>query len=496
MDIVAATAGGVALIRNNGDRTFTEVTEDAGLNAIGSTVDAIPADLDDDMDVDLIFVTRRGDVVIASNLRGGMFEVLSAVAAAPDGVVEVAAGDMDNDGDMDLAVTAPGGVFVLENAGGMEFTGRSEPALESTVRWAGSGNALWLADLDNDGRLDILAATEAGGVLGINDGSGHFLDTRAPLAPLAERNVHPIAVTAVDADTKLDLITSRGDFGVALNIGDTGRGLIVAPTGVKNNVDAVGAIVELLAGDRYSRATSDGRPLHFGLGTDGRVDALRIRWPNGIQQGVLDAEPDQTLAVEEKAGLVGSCPFLYTWNGETTEFITDILTVTPLGLPIMPGMYVPPNWDEAIRVTSDQMAPTQDGYLVAQVTEELREVTYVDQVRLYAIDHPASVEVQPNEKFKFPPFPEFGVHVLDGARPPRRATSHDGTDATERLIHTDGLVVGDLPLTRYQGITGRHELVMDFGSVPPPTRRSRCICPAGSTGPMPPSTSRCRRIRA
>ncbi|MBZ0269448.1 ASPIC/UnbV domain-containing protein, partial [bacterium] len=266
---------------------------------------------------------------------------------------------------------------------------------------------------------------------------------------------------------RLDLLTTSGAFGIAHNIGETGHAIVLSPVGVKNSRDGVGAIVEMLLGSRYARAACDGHPVHFGLGEAEKADALRIRWPNGIQQGVLEAAADATTPVEEKAGLVGSCPFLYTWNGRTHEFITDILTVTPLGLPIMPGMYVPPNWDEAIRVTSDQMAPTADGYLVAQVTEELREITYLDQVRLYAIDHPAGVEVQPNEKFKFPPFPEFGVHVLDGARPPVRATDHRGNDVTETLLLTDGLVVGDLPLTHYQGITGRHDLVMDFGTVPP-----------------------------
>jgi hypothetical protein len=120
-----------------------------------------------------------------------------------------------------------------------------------------------------------------------------------------------------------------------------------------------------------------------------------------------------------------------------------------------------------IRVTDDQMIADEEGMLVAQVTEELREVTYLDQVRLVAIDHPAGTEVQPNEKFQFPPFPKFGVHVLEKPLPPRRAVDHRGRDVAERLLHTDGLVVGDLELTRYQGIVERHSLEIDFGEVPP-----------------------------
>jgi len=468
VDLAAASATAPVLLRNNGDRTFTDVTAESGLEPIGATVDVIASDLDNDQDVDLVFVTRKGVVVVASNERGGKFAVTEPLAAAPPGAFAVAAGDLDGDGDDDLVVAAPGGAYVLDNAGELRFDPRDAAAISTTIRWSATGgDCLWLADLDNDGSLDVLAATETGAVLGVNDGRGAFLETAAPLSPLDAAGVHPVAVAAVDGDERLDLVTSSGAYGLALNIGETGKGLLVDPRGVKNCRDGVGTIVELLSGSRYSRRTADGHPVHFGLGEDGRVDALRLRWPNGIQQGVTTAQADQEIPVEEKAGLVGSCPFLYTWNGETHEFVTDILTVTPLGLPIMPGMYVPPNWDEAIRVTSDQMQPDAGGDLVAQVTEELREVTYLDQVRLYAIDHPDTVEVQPNEKFKFPPFPEFGVHVLDDARPPVSATDQRGRDVTERLLWTDGLVVGDLDLTHYQGITRRHDLVLDFGTVPP-----------------------------
>lgn len=467
VDIVAAGTNGPILIRNNGDRSFADVSAESGVQDVGATVDVIPADLDDDQDVDFAFLTRRGSVIVAANARGGRFVPGEEITLKGGSAFAFAAGDVDQDGDLDLVLAAPAGIFLLTNDGDLQFS-ETGPVLAGTARWPSiGGDTIWLADLDSDGLLDLLVATEVGAVLGINDGGGRFLETDAPLAPLRAASVYPVAVAAVDGDAQLDLVCSSGAFGIGVNVGQTGDALLVEPVGVKNNRDGVGTIVELLADSRYVRGDATGGPVHLGLGSEGRVDALRVRWPNGIQQGVTDASPNETVRVEEKAGLVGSCPFLYTWNGERHEFITDILTVTPLGLPIAPGAYVPPDWDEAIRVTSDQMQPTADGFLVAQVTEELREVTYLDQVRLYAIDHPPTVEVQPNEKFKFPPFPEFGVHVLDGARPPVRAIDHRGRDASERLLETDGLVVGDLPLTRYQGITERHSLELDFGTVPP-----------------------------
>jgi hypothetical protein len=468
VDLLAAGLGGPLLFRNNGDRTFADVTAAAGFEIVGPLADLAPGDLDDDRDVDLFFVTRDGRVLVASNLRGGRFEVLSPLTGAADGAFAVALADLDGDGDLDLATAGTQGVAVTENLGGLEFAATGTLVLPAPVRWpAPGGESLWARDFDNDGRVDLLCARESGGELALNQGGLSFAPTSEPLRPLTERDAWPIGAELVDEDGRVDLLVSRADFALALNIASLPPSLVVFPRGTKNNPDGVGAILELLSGPRALRADADGGPVHFGLGPEGRIDALRVQWPNGIRQAVLDATPDVPTVVEERAGLVGSCPFLYTWNGERTEYVTDILTVTPLGLPVRPGSYVPPDRDEVIRVTEDQMVPDEEGWLVAQVTEELREVTYLDQVRLYAIDHPTGIEVQPNEKFKFPPFPEFGVHVLDAVRPPHRATDHLGRDVTEKLVAADGLVVGDLPLTGYQGITEMHDLVIDFGEVPP-----------------------------
>ncbi len=467
VDVVAAGTRAPALVLNHGDGTFSDVTEASGLAVVGACVHVEAVDLDNDADVDLVFVTRSGDVVIASNLRGGRFEVQAPLPGTPGGAFSLSTGDVDQDGDVDLAVAAPGGAFLARNEGELRFETASTAVVAGTPRWPSpGGESIWLADLDNDGLLDVLIATETGGKLGVGDGAGSFRETSAPLEGLAAAGAYPVAALPVTGDAKVDLVASTGEFGLAENIGEIPAGVLLDLKGVKNCVDGVGAIVELLSGAGYARADAGGRPIHFGLGRRGSADAARIQWPNGIQQGVTGLKPGETREVEEKAGLVGSCPFLYAWDGEKYEFITDILTVTPLGLPVAPGAYVPPDHDEAIRLTSDQLVP-RDGWLDVQVTEELREITYLDQVRLYAIDHPADVEVQPNERFKFPPFPEFGVHVLDGARPPVKATDTRGRDVTEVLYHIDDLVVGDLETTHYQGIVQRHHVVLDFGEVPP-----------------------------
>lgn len=469
IDLVAATSLGPVLVRNNGDGSFEDVTGASDLASIGPCVDVAVGDLDDDRDVDLVFVSQRGQVRIASSVRGGKFVVQEPVAGLPGGPFDVAVADFDADGDLDLAVAGPDGVSLVENQGDLRFVARAEVAVEGRVRWPSAGmTTLHPGDFDNDGRIDLLLAQETGGLVALNVGDFSFLASPEPLAALRQAGAIPIAAGLVDADAKLDVISSKSALGFARNVGRMGDALVLSPVGTKNNRNGVGAIFELLAGPAYTRQDGRGYPIHFGLGERREAEAVRVRWPNGIEQAITEeAKPGATVIIEEKAGLVGSCPFLYSWNGRTFEYITDILTVTPLGLPMAPGMFVPPNWDEVIRLRGDQLRPDAEGMLTLQVTEELREVTYLDQAKLYAIDHPADTEVQPNERFKFPPFPEFGIHVIDGARPPITATDTHGRNVAEILSELDDVVVGELPLTRYQGITGRHFIEVDFGDVPP-----------------------------
>lgn len=468
LDFVGLGTLGVQLLQNNGDRSYADATGGSGLETLGACTCVLAGDLDDDQDVDFVFVTRKGKAVVASNLRGKKFQVLPPIAAAPEGVFDGTLGDFDNDGDLDLALAGSMGAIVLRNDGKLQFAKASnELAITGNLLWPNSGaHSLFSGDFDNDGRLDLLGARANETVLALNQGNVKFTVPPAVTRPFQEKNLIPAAVVLLEGDGKLDFILSHGKAGIARNVGAIGNSFVARLKGAENNEDGVGTILELLSGSRYVRRDARSRVVHFGVGIAGKIDAVRVQWPNGIQQAVIDPKPNTSQEVKEKPGLVGSCPFLYTWNGEKNEFITDILTVTPLGLPVMPGTYVPPNWDEVIRVTSEQMQPTASGMLEARVTEELREVTYLDQVRLYAIDHPSGTEVQPNEKFKFPPFPEFGIHLLDKAIPPVLAIDHRGRDVTEKLLFTDDVVVGDLELTRYGGITQMHTLTVDFGVIP------------------------------
>ncbi|MCB1020482.1 MAG: hypothetical protein KDC27_11180, partial [Acidobacteria bacterium] len=108
----------------------------------------------------------------------------------------------------------------------------------------------------------------------------------------------------------------------------------------------------------------------------------------------------------------------------------------------------------------------RDGALEVRITEELREVAYLDQIRLFAIDRPAGVDVYTNEKFKAPPFPQFqlfGVREQQKIRP-TRARDGQGRDVLDRVSKRDGRYVDGFERT-FRNTAEMHELTLDLAGL-------------------------------
>ena len=337
-----------------------------------------------------------------------------------------------------------------------------------------SGAVPTLTDLDLDGAVDVVWSGADGAGQAVY---GLALDTAvaAPL-PVIEGARGPLMVAEVDAPDPyaspvLDVVTMRGADLVAISPeGDLGSSIYLKFIGKKDNRQGVGAIVEVRAGKVYRRIFLRGGAEVVGIGNQDYADVVRITWPNGVVSQETDVEKgaqfmlDNDTFAEQQEGLIGSCPFLYTWNGETFEFISDVIGITPLGLPMAPGMLVPPDHDEYVLVRGDQLVPDENGELVIQFTEELREVTYLDRVRLDVVDHPASADVYLNERFTFPPFPEPHTHTVSSIAAVKKATGSDGKDWTEELQEQD--FRHPAPFARlggqYLGLAEPHFLELEF----------------------------------
>ena len=231
---------------------------------------------------------------------------------------------------------------------------------------------------------------------------------------------------------------------------------------MKNLKLAPGATVEVKTGASYQKKIYEGVPLLFGLAGYKEVDTVRITWPNGLIQN----EPKQpvltALNFKEAQRLSGSCPMIFTWNGKQFEFITDVLGVAPLGASSGDGQYFPVDHDEYVQIPGESLVE-RDGDYEIRITEELREVSYLDQVQLIAVDHPAGTEIFTNEKFKSPPFPEFRLFGVEPADLSGGGARSAGRDVLARLLKRDR-TYPDSFHRDYAGVAELHHLDLDFGN--------------------------------
>jgi hypothetical protein len=152
---------------------------------------------------------------------------------------------------------------------------------------------------------------------------------------------------------------------------------------------------------------------------------------------------------------------IFTWNGRGFEFITDVLGVAPLGASAGDGTYFPVDHDEYVQIPGASLV-ARDGTYEVRLTEELREVSYLDKVQLIALDHPGDVDVFTNDKFKSPPFPEFRLFGAKARVYPSKARDDGDHDVRSTLLRRDRIY----PTTfarDLSGVAALHTLDLDFG---------------------------------
>jgi hypothetical protein len=441
VDLLVTTKAGPRLLRNDGldgSGGFSDASAEARLPA--GEFRALSEDLDHDNDVDFLLVERSsGGVRFLSNDRGGRFSDASASLPAGLRGTWIVPADFDGDAWVDLAVFGSELALYTRTATG---AWRSEVKRFSLAD-APTGEPR-AVDWDLDGTCDLVwpcAAAPAAGLLAPGFESGGLACRLGAAFDAPRAGEATLRVADLDADHDLDLLRLDGASLVASLTAGKGHGLALTLQGHKDYARGLGSVVEVRAGRLYRRLYYRGPPELVGFG-EKPIDVLRVSWPNGVVQGNFGLAPGQGLLVAQRLGQVGSCPFLYTWNGTTYEFISDVLGITPLGLPMAPGMpgsppmMVPPDHDEYVLVKGEQLVP-KDGVYEMHFTEELREVTYLDRVRLDVVDHPADTEVFPNERFSFPPFPEAHTHSIKDPLSPKSAVDQSGKDWTEELARDD-----------------------------------------------------------
>jgi cytochrome c-type biogenesis protein CcmH/NrfG len=458
----------VRYLRNNGGGPWTEHAAELGLPARAAA--ATSADFDNDGDLDLAFATPAG-LVTRLNRRAGAFDEAPSGGSSAN-LSGLALADFDLDGRFDLVAWGePGGVVLRNGANGWE------PRNLSSSAWRHAA----VGDFDNDGDPDIAALAPDGVTLHRNRRARGF----APETFTAFSGASALFPGDFDDDGDLDLFLftqlfsspssppSAPAFSSLTLLRNEGgnrnhwlrlslRGKTEGST--KNNAMGLFARVEARIGDGFQVVPGNGGVNHLGLGEKREADVVRVLWPNGLAQTWQRMAADQTL-VEEQV-LKGSCPFLYTWNGREFVFVTDLLWRSPLGMVLPNGAAAPHrSAQDYVKIPGDALRPA-GGELWLQVTEELWEAAYVDRQALYAIDHPADAELVVDEKFNFPYPDSPPLHWLARQAPLVAAVDHQGRDVAALIAARDGRYVSDFALARYQGTTEPHHLDLTFENVP------------------------------
>ncbi|MCU1235832.1 MAG: ASPIC/UnbV domain protein [Candidatus Solibacter sp.] len=335
------------LYHNNGNGTFTDVTERAGILAPGGrySLGVIAADFDNDGWPDIYVACDMTPSLLFWNRHDGTFAergVEAGVAYNFDGQLQagmgVAAADYDGDGRLDIAKTNFSGdlTSLFHNDGGRIFTDVSREAGLRARQLLGWGIAF--VDADDDGWKDLVIANghvypeieraKLGDtylqptVLYHNLGNGTFADATATGGPafLTARPARGLAVGDLDGDGRPEivLLNMNAAPSVLRNLAPGGHALNVRLVGTKSNRSAIGARVTVSVGGRRmidevasggSYYSQNSFTLHFGLGAAQAADRVEVRWPKGPAQEWKDVRAGQTVTITEGAAKFESKPF-------------------------------------------------------------------------------------------------------------------------------------------------------------------------------------------
>lgn len=350
----ANNGGGVTVFRNNGNGTFSDVTEAAGFRLSGWTLDIGHADADNDGDDDLYIACDFGTDRFFVNNGDGTFSDRTEAAIGIDTKkgMNVDWGDYDNDGLLDVYVTnitdeyMREGNFLWRNNGNLTFSDVSRETGTHDTGWGWAGKFF---DYDNDGWLDLYVVNgwvSAGAENYVQDvfemimrpnidladarnwppmgnktmsgyqkkklfhsERGQFKD-QAPRHGLDSlRDGRGIAVADFDNDGRLDLFVTNANSQpflyrnkVPLQPGRGPHWVELILEGVQSNRAAIGAQVRLTCGGKTRLGFVNGGNgfasqstlrLHFGLAENLLIDQVEIRWPSGRKQTFQKLEGDR-----------------------------------------------------------------------------------------------------------------------------------------------------------------------------------------------------------
>lgn len=455
--------GGLRLFRGFGNLAFRELPATSGVPAdITGATGVLVDDWNNDDLPDLILTRASQAPLVLHNQRGGGF---SSSNQPPDWPVAsaVATGDLNNDLRTDIALLSEKTVDVY--LGGLREP-RRLAARDHRLR------SVRFVDYDNDGWQDIIGWGPGGIRVWRNRGRLGFDDRTTDCGLAGLPGVSHLLAADFDQDGDPDLMAALEGGGLRFlrnEGGNQNASIRLRLIGNRSNASGLGTRVEVSGGSWRTIRSVQQLPVEIGVGKRTRLDSVTVRWFDTHLPSVdVSVEPKVVLNLVELTVPTGSCPYLYAWDGHGFRFVTDLLGAAPVGLPVAPRRYIEADPEEIVRIGTSAEFPARDGRHVVQVTEELREILYLDSAQLIAVDHPPDVEVHSTSKLL--PGRPFPAHRLVGLHRPvglRSATTLEGMDVTEALKASDRQRVSP-PAPHgeaFRGLAVPHGVILDFGPI-------------------------------
>jgi len=335
------------LYHNNGDGTFTDVTEQAGLlNNSGKSLAVVTADLNNDGWPDIFIANDTQRNFLYINKGDGTFRDASYTSGAgfsedgrPEAGMSADAADIKNNGLPSLFVSHLDHELdrLYSNNGDGTFTDDTIASGIGQTNFRNSAFGARFFDFDNDGWRDLLVINghildnipiyhpevtyEEEKKLYRNTGQGRFVDVTPSQGAgfRAPRVGRGLAVGDYDNDGWQDFLVSNNgedaqlfhNEGASLPATKNNHWIVIRLVGTKSNRDAIGARLKLVAGDLTSYDQTKGGMsycsaqdprIFFGLGTHDRVDSLEISWPSGLKETISNLPVNTFFRIEEGKG--------------------------------------------------------------------------------------------------------------------------------------------------------------------------------------------------
>jgi hypothetical protein len=317
------------LYMNNGDGTFTDVTEEAGVtDTLGTTgfyklpLAVVFFDYNNDGWQDIYIANDHftGNTLFENNGDGTFEDVSEQTNSDLRGfMMGIAVGDYDNNGFLDLySSNDPFGNYLLKNNGNETFTEVAEDLGLSVNKSCWGTN---LFDYDNDTDLDLYVCASVGPSNGINeffDNNGDGTFTRLPGIGLDDDyKSFGMAVGDFNNDGYYAMAVNNEQVlpNLYLNSGGTNNWIKLNLVGLESNRDAIGSRIEVyIDGIMYVRETHCGisymsqnsSSIILGAGTKTEIDSVIIKWPGSGSIDILrNVQVNQTITLFEGETLTG-----------------------------------------------------------------------------------------------------------------------------------------------------------------------------------------------